>query len=340
MREALAEAEAAGLAGELPIGAVLVVDGKVVSRGRAGHRGGRRQLAHAEMRALLAGGDPLWERYEHGVLFTTVEPCPMCLGATVMADVPHVVFAIPDTVAGSRRIVETIPYVRRHIETYLGGVLEDESRALLARFDPTLPGYIAAQAAPPGYPSPGEAPTGSESRDAGRGVDFPDRIAVVIEQPPGEEYRLEYDPRNGSFRRTPHRSLVYERGFTGAYGWIAGLGAPPGRHCDVVLITRRSLRPGDLVPARTVGIFYRSDGDHKLVALDDALRETVAHPDLTALDPAMAAEVRALYPRISGNEGWWGAEEARAYLRRWDAPGGAAPGFCGRPVWGPASTPG
>jgi tRNA(adenine34) deaminase len=142
MRAALAEAEAAGMAGERPIGAVLVIDGAIVSRGHARANAARSQLAHAEMRALLAGGDALWERYHDAVLFTTVEPCPMCLGATVMADVPHIVFALHDGNAGSRRIVETIPYVRRHIRTYLGGVLEAASRALFERFDPGTLAYI------------------------------------------------------------------------------------------------------------------------------------------------------------------------------------------------------
>jgi tRNA(adenine34) deaminase len=143
MREALAEAEAAGSAGERPIGAVLVVEGVIVSRGRACRRSARSQLMHAEMQALLNGGDPLWERYDDAVLFTTVEPCPMCLGTTVMADVPHVVFALSDSMAGSRRMVETIPYIRRHIRTYRGGVLEAEARELFERFDPALLAYIS-----------------------------------------------------------------------------------------------------------------------------------------------------------------------------------------------------
>lgn len=142
MRAALAEAELAGLAGEYPIGAVLVVDGAIVSRGHARAQATRSQLAHAETQALLQGGEALWTQYQHAVLFTTVEPCPMCLGATVMADVPHIVFALPDSNAGSRRIVETIPYVQRHIRTYLGGVLEADSRALFARFHPDLLAYI------------------------------------------------------------------------------------------------------------------------------------------------------------------------------------------------------
>jgi len=70
MREVLAEAEAAGFAGEFPIGAILVV----VARGRASRRETRSQLMHVEMRALLQGGEPLWECYEHAIPFTTLEP--------------------------------------------------------------------------------------------------------------------------------------------------------------------------------------------------------------------------------------------------------------------------
>jgi tRNA(adenine34) deaminase len=145
MREAMQEAEQAGLTGELPIGAVLVIDGDIAARGRARHRASHSQLLHAEMQALLNGGTLLWERYESAVLFTTLEPCPMCLGATVMADIPHIVFGSHDAVVDSRLIVETVPYVRRHIRTYYGGVLEAEIRELISRFDPEWLQYITAK---------------------------------------------------------------------------------------------------------------------------------------------------------------------------------------------------
>jgi tRNA(adenine34) deaminase len=138
MRAALAEAEAAGEAGEYPIGAVVALDGEVVSRGRSRQRAARSQLAHAELEALQGGGELLWERHDDAVLFTTLEPCPLCLGAAVMADLPHIVFAHPDPAVQSALIVERIPYVASHIETYRGGVLRDESRSLFARYEPRL----------------------------------------------------------------------------------------------------------------------------------------------------------------------------------------------------------
>jgi tRNA(adenine34) deaminase len=133
MREALAEAAAAASAGERPIGAVLVVAGEIVSRGRSRQNELRSQLAHAELEALQRGGDAVWERYREAVLFTTVEPCPLCLGAAVMADVPHVVYALHDPLVETYRLIEGSPYVARHIETYCGGVLERDARALVER---------------------------------------------------------------------------------------------------------------------------------------------------------------------------------------------------------------
>ena len=138
MREALAEAEVSGRVGELPIGAVLVVGGDVVSRGRTRQKERSSQLAHAELEALLGGGERLWNEHDDAVVYTTVEPCPLCLGAAVVADVPHVVYACQDANAGGTPIVETIPYVRRHIETYRGGVLERESRTVIERYMPPL----------------------------------------------------------------------------------------------------------------------------------------------------------------------------------------------------------
>ena len=97
-----------------------------------------------------------------------------------------------------------------------------------------------------------------------------------------------------------------------------------------------------MVLAHPCGIFYRSDGDHKVAALDDALRATVERPDLAALAASDASELRRLYPGMDATEGWWGADEARAYLERWDtsvdeqiAPRTAPVWGPGAPVWGP-----
>jgi tRNA(adenine34) deaminase len=145
MCEALALAEEAGLAGEMPVGALVVIDGEVVSRGQARHQARHSQLAHAELEALEAGCERLWSGYECALLVSTLQPCPMCLGAAVMADVPHVVFAAYDALVGTEQTVETNAYVRRHITTWLGGVLEAESLALIERFDPRMLAYVRGE---------------------------------------------------------------------------------------------------------------------------------------------------------------------------------------------------
>src|SRR3954471_619275 len=142
MREALREAELAGQAGELPIGSVVVLDGEIVGRGRSRPRARRPQLAHAERAALLDAGEAIWQRHDDAVVLTTVEPCPLCLGATVMADVPHILFAARDRLAAIPEAVTEIPSIPRHIATYRGGLLENESLALVRRYDERLLRYL------------------------------------------------------------------------------------------------------------------------------------------------------------------------------------------------------
>lgn len=142
MREALLEADEAGKAGELPIGAVLVLDGEIIARDRARHQQHKNQISHAELNALLNGGEKLWTDFRRAILFTSVEPCPMCLGAVVMADVPHIVYALHDAVVHSKITLESNPYVRRHIKSYFGGILEDESAAIIGKYNPRILKYM------------------------------------------------------------------------------------------------------------------------------------------------------------------------------------------------------
>ncbi len=131
MQAALDEAALAMQNGERPVGAVIVHRGVIVGRGRAEHRARHNRLAHAELNALLATASALFD-YPHddGVIYTTLEPCEMCLGAIVMSDVVnHVVFALADRWINPSIMLE-MPHARRHIINYVGGVLEEESAAL------------------------------------------------------------------------------------------------------------------------------------------------------------------------------------------------------------------
>jgi tRNA(adenine34) deaminase len=135
MREALREAELALQQEERPIGAVIVHRGKIIGRGRAQHQKRHSEVAHAELNAMIQAERYLRDHNHECVLYTTLEPCVMCLGASVMSDIQAVVFAMPDNWIKAGRMLE-MDYVRRHIKHYVGGVLETECASLWLKYDP------------------------------------------------------------------------------------------------------------------------------------------------------------------------------------------------------------
>jgi inorganic pyrophosphatase len=146
--------------------------------------------------------------------------------------------------------------------------------------------------------------------------EFPEKAWIVVEQPRDEPIRLAYDPATQTFQPTAYKSLMYHRGFRGAYGWIGGSGIPPEPHFDVMLLTDRNPRPGDVLEGYICGVFFRRDGDYKFVALDVELRHTVSVPDLSALDEETYKNLTGIYPEIGEGEGWHGAVIAKGYLER------------------------
>lgn len=136
MLEALGEARRAGAAGEVPVGAVVVVDGRVVGRGHNRPIGACDPTAHAEVVALRDAARQLGNyRLPGATLYATVEPCLMCAGALVQARVGRLVFGAPDEKAGavvSRARVLEGPWPHRVEVT--GGVLAEEARQLIQAF--------------------------------------------------------------------------------------------------------------------------------------------------------------------------------------------------------------
>ena len=114
--------------------------------------------------------------------------------------------------------------------------------------------------------------------------------------------------------RTEHKSLSYYRGFSGVYGWIGGTGLPPGIHYDVFLFTRRSLRLGEVLQGHICGMYWRKDGDHKFVAVDNDLLKTMKAPELKYLSKEQYAELMRLYPNPRENEQWCEATIAINHL--------------------------
>ena len=137
MAEALAEAHAAGAAGEVPVGAVVVREGVVVARGRNRMVARGDATAHAECLALrdaaVAAGDA---RLVDCTLYVTLEPCAMCAGAIVLARVGRLVFGAWDDKAGMCGSVGDIVRHPRlnHRPEVRGGVRADACGALLRAF--------------------------------------------------------------------------------------------------------------------------------------------------------------------------------------------------------------
>src|SRR5437763_275848 len=102
MRVALAEADAAAAAGEVPVGCVIVANGVELARGRNLRETNHDPTAHAEMIALRgATAERRSWRLEDATLYVTLEPCAMCAGAIVLARVPRVVFGCDDPKGGA-----------------------------------------------------------------------------------------------------------------------------------------------------------------------------------------------------------------------------------------------
>jgi tRNA(adenine34) deaminase len=137
MMLALQEAAAARDAGEVPVGAVVVRDGRVIGRGRNRTVELRDPTAHAELLAIRDACAYLGDgRLDGCALYVTLEPCPMCAGGIVLARLGQLLFGAFDAKAGATGTLYTIttdPRLNHRVETH-GGVLDRECAALLRAF--------------------------------------------------------------------------------------------------------------------------------------------------------------------------------------------------------------
>jgi tRNA(adenine34) deaminase len=136
MKEALAAAKKAAAAAEVPVGAVVVADGRVIARGRNRTEATRQAIAHAELEALRKASGAVGDwRLDGCTLYVTLEPCPMCAFAAVLARVDRVVFGAADPKFGGCGSAVNVPAGPfNHRVAVEGGVLAEESRSLLREF--------------------------------------------------------------------------------------------------------------------------------------------------------------------------------------------------------------
>jgi len=137
LRAAMSHARAAEAMGEVPVGAVVVLDGEVIATGRNRVIADSDPTAHAEIVALRAAGIALGNyRLEGCDLYCTLEPCAMCAGAILHARIRRLVYAAADPKAGAcGSVLEVMNHPRlNHRVEVSGGLLAEECGAMLTEF--------------------------------------------------------------------------------------------------------------------------------------------------------------------------------------------------------------
>lgn len=144
MEQALTEARAAEAEGEVPVGAVIALDGQVLARAHNRPIALNDPTAHAEMLAIRAAGAALSTyRLPRATLYVTLEPCTMCVGGLINARIARVMFGACDPKAGAAGSVYDIGRdgrLNHRLEVY-PGLMEAECAALLSRFFASRRGY-------------------------------------------------------------------------------------------------------------------------------------------------------------------------------------------------------
>jgi tRNA(adenine34) deaminase len=136
MQEAIAEAAVAGKAGDVPVGAVIVVDDQIVARAHNQREATGDPTAHAEVLALRQASKFFGRWHIEGTLYVTQEPCPMCAGALVYARVQRLVYGCKNPKAGAVDSLYSIVSDPRlnHRMPVTSGVLEEDCADLLRNF--------------------------------------------------------------------------------------------------------------------------------------------------------------------------------------------------------------
>ncbi|MDR2086851.1 MAG: nucleoside deaminase [Dysgonamonadaceae bacterium] len=132
MRQAIAEAQAAFDKGEVPVGAVVVCNNRIIARAHNLTETLNDVTAHAEMQAITAAANVLGGKYlVDCTLYVTVEPCPMCAGALGWAQVSRLVYGAPDEKRGYRKFAPQALHPQTAVIT---GVMAEEAASLMKNF--------------------------------------------------------------------------------------------------------------------------------------------------------------------------------------------------------------
>jgi tRNA(adenine34) deaminase len=136
MKEALSLAVKAGIAGEVPVGAVVVSAGRIIGRGYNRRETSKSALCHAEIEAISEACQKIGSWRLCGCdIYITLEPCPMCAGAIINARIDRVIYACKDPKAGScGSVLNLFEFPFNHSPAVFSGCLHDEASSLLRNF--------------------------------------------------------------------------------------------------------------------------------------------------------------------------------------------------------------
>ncbi len=137
MREAIRQAKKAEKIGDVPIGCVIVYEGKIIARGYNRRNKDKTTLAHAELVAIKKASKVLGDwRLEECTMYITLEPCQMCAGAIVQARIPKVIVGCMNPKAGCAGSILDLFHVDKfnHKVDFEYGVMEDECREMMQSF--------------------------------------------------------------------------------------------------------------------------------------------------------------------------------------------------------------
>ena len=137
------------------------------------------------------------------------------------------------------------------------------------------------------------------------------RFTAIIEQTYKYKKRMKYVAESNSFIEKDCDSLAFVRNVKQPYGWIKETGTPPQPHLDVYIMASCEFELGDEAEVDIIGVFFRTDGDHKLVGVlpDRDIK------DFSQLDESEKEDLSRLYRGKYEGEGWFGREKAEEVIK-------------------------
>ena len=134
MQIAIKEAKEAGLRGDRPIGAIIAHDGKIIAKGSSRYFTKHSDVDHAENIAVISCAPYLQKHGSSCVIYSTVEPCIMCISTIAFADIRNIVFAIRDEHMKTGENINRIPYLKQRVFNYIPDICRNEALAVFRQF--------------------------------------------------------------------------------------------------------------------------------------------------------------------------------------------------------------